>query len=228
MPMSSITAAPERHMRVTPHHAAIWSERSAAGFVRSIGRLHTVLVPLDVVVQVSPLHEEDMIAGRWLATGRYAGGVLVLTTLDLSRLAALLMAAMFVAAPLRAQQPGATGTSTARTVPPADTVAISSQPQLNEREAVRHVVADSALNATWRELRRRLPAARFARLREEQRRWITEREADCAEEAATVRGGQAESMVWSGCMATAAEARTRRLRTVLPAGTTRRDGSKGP
>jgi uncharacterized protein YecT (DUF1311 family) len=103
-----------------------------------------------------------------------------------------------------------------------DTATIVSQLELNEREARRHAAADSALNATWRELRRRLPAGRFDRLRVAQRRWVAAREAACSGEAATAHGGQAESMIWHGCMATAAEVRTRELRVVLATPKSRR------
>jgi uncharacterized protein YecT (DUF1311 family) len=73
-----------------------------------------------------------------------------------------------------------------------DTATIVTQLELNEREARRHAAADSALNATWRELRRRLPAGRFDRLRGAQRRWVAAREAACTGEAATAGGGQAD------------------------------------
>jgi len=105
----------------------------------------------------------------------------------------------------------------------ADTATTASQPELGDREARRHAAADLALNATWRELRRRLSAGRFDRLRAAQRRWVVAREAACSADAATVRGGQAEPMVWHGCMATAAEARTRELRAISAA----RTGGRG-
>ncbi|HZF67916.1 MAG TPA: lysozyme inhibitor LprI family protein [Gemmatirosa sp.] len=131
-------------------------------------------------------------------------------------LTAALLAIPAAAARLEAQRADTT------TVAAPDTATIASQPELNEREARRHTAADSALNATWRELRRRLPAGRFDRLRAAQRRWVAAREAACSREAATARGGQAEAMVWHGCMATAAEARTRELRAVLAPRTVRR------
>jgi uncharacterized protein YecT (DUF1311 family) len=121
------------------------------------------------------------------------------------------------AARLGAQRPDTTAAAA------ADTATTASQPELSDREARRHAAADSALNATWRELRRRLSAGRFDRLRATQRRWVVAREAACSADAATVRGGQAEPMVWHGCMATAAEARTRELRAIPAA----RTGGRG-
>jgi len=47
---------------------------SPAGMAGWIGELHTAFAPLTFAVQVAPLFQGDMIAGRWLATGRYAGG----------------------------------------------------------------------------------------------------------------------------------------------------------
>jgi len=48
---------------------------SPAGMARWIGGLHQAIVPFTFVVQVAPLFQRDMIAGRWRATGRYAGGL---------------------------------------------------------------------------------------------------------------------------------------------------------
>jgi uncharacterized protein YecT (DUF1311 family) len=134
-----------------------------------------------------------------------------------SLVGSVLTAALLAAPPaarLGAQRPDTTA---------ADTATTASQPELNNHEARRHAAADSALNATWRELRRRLSAGRFDRLRAAQRRWVVAREAACSADAATVRGGQAEPMVWHGCMATAAEARTRELRAIPAA----RTGGRG-
>ncbi len=47
---------------------------SPVGLARWIGGLHAAFAPLTFAVQVAPLFQGDMIAGRWLATGRYAGG----------------------------------------------------------------------------------------------------------------------------------------------------------
>jgi uncharacterized protein YecT (DUF1311 family) len=121
------------------------------------------------------------------------------------------------AARLGAQRPDTTAAAA------ADTATTASQPELSDREARRHAAADSALNATWRELRRRLSPGRFDRLRAAQRRWVATRETACSADAAAVRGGQAEPMVWHGCMATAAEARTRELRAISVA----RTGGRG-
>lgn len=48
--------------------------RGPAGLAGWIGGLHTVFTPLRFTVQVEPLFDRDLIAGRWLAEGTYAGG----------------------------------------------------------------------------------------------------------------------------------------------------------
>ena len=45
--------------------------RGMAGW---IGQLHVAISPFVFEVQVQPLFGDDMIAGRWLATGTYKGG----------------------------------------------------------------------------------------------------------------------------------------------------------
>ncbi len=48
---------------------------SPAGMAQWIGGLHQAIVPFTFVEQMAPLFQQDMIAGRWCATGRYAGGL---------------------------------------------------------------------------------------------------------------------------------------------------------
>ncbi len=47
---------------------------SPAGMARWIGGLHAMITSLSFTVQVAPLYQGDMIAGRWLARGSYVGG----------------------------------------------------------------------------------------------------------------------------------------------------------
>ncbi len=67
--------APDITLHMTPIDGGdVASLESPAGMARWIGGLHAAFAPLTFAVQVAPLFQGDMIAGRWLATGRYAGG----------------------------------------------------------------------------------------------------------------------------------------------------------
>ncbi|MDC7675574.1 ester cyclase [Asticcacaulis machinosus] len=44
------------------------------GLASWVGMLHAALRPLQFTVQVEPLFDRDMIAGRWVAKGQYVGG----------------------------------------------------------------------------------------------------------------------------------------------------------
>lgn len=46
----------------------------STGLAGWIGQLHAAFQPFRFTVQVEPLFDRDMIAGRWLAEGAYAGG----------------------------------------------------------------------------------------------------------------------------------------------------------
>ncbi|MDQ6669429.1 MAG: ester cyclase [Chloroflexota bacterium] len=45
------------------------------GLAAWIRQLHTLFAPMTFSVQVAPLFQGDMIAGRWVTTGTYAGGL---------------------------------------------------------------------------------------------------------------------------------------------------------
>lgn len=44
------------------------------GLAGWVGMLHGAIKPFRFSVQVAPLYDRDMIAGRWIAEGRYEGG----------------------------------------------------------------------------------------------------------------------------------------------------------
>lgn len=44
------------------------------GLAGWVAMLHAAIKPFRFSVQVEPLYDRDMIAGRWIAEGRYAGG----------------------------------------------------------------------------------------------------------------------------------------------------------
>ena len=67
--------APDITLHLTPIGGGdVASLASPGGMARWIGGLHQAFVPLTFAEQVAPLFQGDMIAGRWLATGRYTGG----------------------------------------------------------------------------------------------------------------------------------------------------------
>ncbi len=67
--------APDITLHMTPiGGGSVAALASPAGMARWIGGLHAAMASLHFAVQVAPLFQGDMIAGRWLVTGRYAGG----------------------------------------------------------------------------------------------------------------------------------------------------------
>ncbi len=44
------------------------------GLAAMVGMMHAFLQPLHFTQEMEPLHDQDKIAGRWIAQGRYAGG----------------------------------------------------------------------------------------------------------------------------------------------------------
>lgn len=67
--------------------------------------------------------------------------------------------------------------------------------------------ADKALNDAWNAL----PDATKARLRPEQRGWVSARDAKCKSVASEAEGGSMYPLLYFGCMAERAKARTREL-----------------
>ncbi len=68
--------APDYVLHMTPMDGSDLSNFAGPeGLAAWIGQLHTAFQPLTFAVQVPPLFQGDMIAGRWHATGAYAGGL---------------------------------------------------------------------------------------------------------------------------------------------------------
>ena len=77
---------------------------------------------------------------------------------------------------------------------------------------------DAKLNRIYRQLRQRLPAARFYKLRIEQRVWLKRLEPECLKEARELGGDgtQDEQYIWLGCLALETGARADELEAMLP------------
>ena len=77
---------------------------------------------------------------------------------------------------------------------------------------------DAELNRIYRQLRQRLPAARFSQLRIEQRAWLKRLEPGCLKESRK-RGGegtQDEQFFWLGCLIQETGGRAAELEAMLP------------
>jgi uncharacterized protein YecT (DUF1311 family) len=72
--------------------------------------------------------------------------------------------------------------------------------------------ADDAMNLVWKQALERQDGVGRAELRTAQRAWLKFRDAECRFRAGAVRGGSAESMVHSGCLAVLTRERTEQLR----------------
>jgi uncharacterized protein YecT (DUF1311 family) len=72
--------------------------------------------------------------------------------------------------------------------------------------------ADQALNVVWKQALERQDRPGRAELRNAQRAWLKFRAAECRFQAGAVRGGSAESMVHTGCLAQLTRERTEQIR----------------
>jgi len=67
--------APDYTLHMTPIGGGDLSAYAGpAGMAAWVGQLHACFKPFTFTVQVGPLIQEDLIAGRWLAQGTYVGG----------------------------------------------------------------------------------------------------------------------------------------------------------
>ena len=73
--MADEIIAPDYTLHMSPMGGGdISSYASPAGLAALIGGFHGAIDDLHFEIQVEPLFGEGMIAGRWIATGRYKGG----------------------------------------------------------------------------------------------------------------------------------------------------------
>jgi len=80
---------------------------------------------------------------------------------------------------------------------------------------------DDALNRTYQQLRRRLPAARFRKLQIEERAWLKRLDPLCQKEAGRQNGGtmgQDWQFFWLGCLIRETDVRLSELEALLPRG----------
>ena len=77
---------------------------------------------------------------------------------------------------------------------------------------------DVELNRIYRELRRRLPAARFSKLRIEQRAWLKRLEPGCLKESRKLGGDgtQDEQFFWFACLIQETGGRAAELQAMAP------------
>ncbi|MBV8977234.1 MAG: DUF1311 domain-containing protein [Alphaproteobacteria bacterium] len=107
------------------------------------------------------------------------------------------LAALLLAAPLRAEE---------------NCNKVYVQTDINLCMQHNYEEADAALNEAWKAL----PDETRARLREEERHWITARDIACKREAAQNVGGGIYPTVFYGCLAERTQARTKELRALAP------------
>jgi|GEM_PF-437287 len=105
----------------------------------------------------------------------------------------------------------------ARAQPSACIDKARTQLDMNMCAADEYAVADSVLNAVYRQVVAELDSAHLAFLREAQRAWIPFRDADCALEGAEFAGGSIRPMIEMMCLTRETRRRTGQLRTLLPA-----------
>lgn len=118
--------------------------------------------------------------------------------------------------------------SAVATDPEIDCENAMAQPELNACAYQEYERADAALNAQWKLTAARMKEidAGFDRTYDKrpgyydtllaaQRAWLTYRDQHCASEGYSMRGGSAEPMVISGCMAQLTDARTKQLKELI-------------
>ncbi|WP_428628970.1 lysozyme inhibitor LprI family protein [Sphingopyxis sp.] len=112
--------------------------------------------------------------------------------------------------------------------PAVDCENAMAQPDLNACAYQEYERADAALNAQWKLTAAAMKAqdkgfdrsydkrpGYYETLLAAQRAWLTYRDRQCDAEGYTMRGGSAEPMVISGCLATLTEARTAELKALI-------------
>lgn len=112
--------------------------------------------------------------------------------------------------------------------PEVDCENAMAQVELNICARQEYERADAAMNAQWKVTAAKMKEidAGFDRTYDKrpgyydtllaaQRAWLTYRDQHCANEGYSMRGGSAEPMVTSGCMATLTEARTAQLKALI-------------
>ena len=89
------------------------------------------------------------------------------------------------------------------------------QPEMNQKSQELYTLWDDALNDLWSELKRVLPENEFAELLNEQRAWITEKEAAVAEAGKAYAGGSIYPLIVNGEAAAITEKRVYELYEIL-------------
>lgn len=91
------------------------------------------------------------------------------------------------------------------------------QADMNECQGREYKKADAALNAVYRQLTAKIQeeAGELAALKAAQQAWIKFRDADCEFESYQNKGGTIYPLVYSGCLTTLTQARTKQLREML-------------
>ena len=119
------------------------------------------------------------------------------------------------AAPAAATQAAASGTPST-----ADCSNASTQADMNECADKAFKASDAALNATYKQIEQRLKGSADAKklLITAQRAWLAFRDAECAFATSGSSGGSIYPMVYSMCLDTVTQARTKGLQTYLSCG----------
>ena len=121
------------------------------------------------------------------------------------------MTAMLAAA----AQGGAFAEAASGSAPPVDTGPAcdpaGNQMQMNACAVRDYRAADAQLNLRYRALISSLANAQVARLRQQQRAWLRERDPSCKREAQSFEGGSAWPLMFYSCLQKATESRTEAL-----------------
>ncbi|MCL1463784.1 lysozyme inhibitor LprI family protein [Argonema galeatum] len=89
------------------------------------------------------------------------------------------------------------------------------QSEMNACAGISYQNADRKLNQVYQQLLPKLPAARKQKLVTAQQAWLRFRDASCVFERSEVEGGTMAPMIYSGCLATVTEQRTKDLERYL-------------
>jgi len=91
------------------------------------------------------------------------------------------------------------------------------QVDMNECQGREYKKADAALNAVYKQLMAKTQddAGELAALKAAQQAWIKFRDADCEFESYENKGGTIYPLVYSGCLTTLTQERTKQLRQLL-------------
>lgn len=136
-------------------------------------------------------------------------GMRVVSTLT----AAVLMAMMLTLPAIRSAHASAAGTTTAKVPALACDVAqvSGSQAEMTRCAQQEYASQDKALNTVYQQYRARLGGEQQALLKKAQQAWLQYRDAGCAFESSSVKGGSAEAMVVTQCLAQKTAARVQEL-----------------